>query len=62
MNNQAPIGRPERTPEYRSGADYRRRNLSINACPWGNSDMLKQSLWKAGYHDMDMAMSEGGSQ
>jgi hypothetical protein len=62
MNNQAPIGHPELTPEYRDGADYRRRNLSIKACPWGNSEMLKQGLWKGGWHDTDMAMSEGRNQ
>ncbi|MCY1360695.1 hypothetical protein D9M68_437280 [compost metagenome] len=59
MNNQAPIGRPERTQEYHNGASDRRQGITTKACPWDFGNMLKRSLWLAGWHDTDMAMSEG---
>lgn len=62
MNNQAPIEDPERTHAYREGADFRRRGLSKEACPWGAGQLKKRHLWLAGYHDTDMAMSEGRNQ
>lgn len=62
MNNQAPIGHPEQTHAYREGAEYRRRGLSKEACPWGLGQLMKRHLFLAGWHDMDIALGEGRVQ
>ncbi|WP_313461547.1 ribosome modulation factor [Pseudomonas nitroreducens] len=57
MNNQAPLTFPERTAEYIEGAESRRGKFSRGACPYGQHMMFERSLWLAGWHDTDMAMT-----
>lgn len=62
MNNQAPIEHPEQTSAYRQGAESWHRGFRREACPWDFGEMMKRHLWLAGWHDTDMALSEGRNQ
>lgn len=57
MNNQAILGDPERTIEYREGREARINGHSRNACPYGMHMLFERSLFLAGWHDADMQES-----
>lgn len=48
---------PEDDPTYQAGHSARERGASRLACPYGIHDMLRHSLWLAGWHDADMELS-----
>ncbi|MGQ7956453.1 ribosome modulation factor [Pseudomonas sp. SP16.1] len=48
---------PEDDPAYQAGHSARERGASRLACPYGLHDMLRHSLWLAGWHDADMELS-----
>lgn len=56
------INSPECRHEYKAGERARKQGLTREACPWGASRMLKRSLFLAGWHDMDIALTQGESQ
>ena len=50
------IESPERSQEYRQGAEARKHGDNQAACPFGMARMIKRHLWLAGFIDMDIAL------